>query len=227
MYFIMKILLSYYKNGGGRFYPIELPIIQITECMEKENMSEEAAELTGHFIRHADYIADTGTSYPASEVNYEQSIVAPAADILLKVYSLTKNKKYLDAAMKQLHILELFNGTQPDCHLNSVAIRHWDGFWFGKRKMYGDTFPHYWSALTGNVFYLLSLLTGDDEYAKKAEASFRGIMSMFMSDGTASCAYVYPVTVNEQKAEYYDPYSNDQDWGLYFMLRFSQHLIGS
>ena len=94
------------------------------------------------------------TCYPASKVNYEQSIVAPAADILLSVYALTKEERYLTAAERQIQILELFNGMQPDYHLYEVAIRHWDGYWFGKRRYLGDTFPHYWSALTGNVFEL-------------------------------------------------------------------------
>ncbi len=94
------------------------------------------------------------TCYPASKVNYEQSIVAPAADILLSVYALTKEERYLTAAERQIQILELFNGMQPDYHLYEVAIRHWDGYWFGKRRYFGDTFPHYWSALTGNVFEL-------------------------------------------------------------------------
>ena len=53
------------------------------------------------------------------------------------------------SARKQLDVLELFNGIEPSYHLREVAIRHWDGYWFGKRKLYGDTFPHYWSALTG------------------------------------------------------------------------------
>ena len=47
---------------------------------------------------------------------------------------------------------------------------------------------------------------------------------MFMPDGSASCAYVYPVSVNGRKGGYYDPYANDQDWGLYFMLRYKNKL---
>lgn len=215
-----KIIMYYYANGGEKFYPIELPSVQIIDCMKAENMISEAATLTEQFIRHADYICETGTNYPASEVNYEQSIVAPAADILLNIYSLTNEKKYLDAAEKQLEILELFNGSQPDYHLYEVAIRHWDGYWFGKKKLYGDTFPHYWSAITANVYYKYAKLVGNETYLKKAETAYRGVLSLFMSDGSASCAYVYPVSVNGEKAGFYDPYANDQDWGLYYMLKY-------
>ena len=51
----------------------------------------------------------------------------------------------------------------------------------------------------------------NNEYIKKAEASYRGTLSMFNTDGSASCAYVYPVTINGKDAGYYDPYANDQD----------------
>lgn len=98
--------------------------------------------------------------YPPFEVNYEQSIVAPAANILLQLYLLTREEKYLEDGKKQLQILELFNGHQPDYHLYETAIRHWDGYWFGKNRMYGDTFPHYWSGLTGNCFALMYVITG-------------------------------------------------------------------
>ena len=55
-------------------------------------------------------------------------------------------------------------------------------------------------------------------YLKKAEASYRGVLSLFRADGSASCAMVYPITVNGKKTHFYDPYANDQDWGLYFIL---------
>lgn len=214
-----KIIMNYYENGGVDFYPIELPAVDVINCMESEHMDAEIKSLMEYFIRHADCICKTGICYPGSEVNYEQSIVAPAADILLKVYALTKNRKYLEAAEEQLKILELFNGIQPDYHLHETAIRHWDGYWFGKRRMYGDTFPHYWSALTGLVYRRYAEITGSTEYYEKAENSIRGTLSLFHPDGTASCAYVYPERVNGENAAFADPYANDQDWGMYFALK--------
>ena len=61
-----------------------------------------------------------------------------------------------------------------------------------KRRYYGDTFPHYWSALTGNVFALYAKATKDASYMKRAEDSRRGVLPMIFLDGRASCAYVYP-----------------------------------
>lgn len=73
-------------------------------------------------------------NYPPHEVNYEQSIVAPAAAYLCDLYRLTGEEKYAQAARIQLAVLDLFQGFQPDYHMNEVAIRHWDGYWFGKEN---------------------------------------------------------------------------------------------
>lgn len=215
----VRILKMFYHKGGTKHYSIELPVLSLCKALTYENMEEEKRELSGLFMAHADYIMETGTAYPAHEVNYEQSIVAPAANILLQVYLLTKQEKYLTAGKKQLEVLELFNGCQPDYHLYETAVRHWDGYWFGKRKLYGDTYPHYWSGLTGNTFLLYAMITGKQEYIQKAEHSLRGVLSMIHEDGTATCAYVYPHKVNGIRADFADPMANDQDWGVYFMLR--------
>lgn len=215
-----RILKYFYENGGLTFYAIEVPIRLLADALRTEGMTEELAELTEYFRRHSDYLLQNGTNYPKSEVNYEQSIVAPAADIQAQTYLLTGDGKYIDGIKEQMSVLELFNGTQPDYRLNEVAIRHWDGYWFGKSAMYGDTFPHYWSALTGIAYGLYAGISGSTEYAAKSEKSLRAVLSMYNPDGTATCAYVYPVTVNGEKAAYADAYANDQDWGLYFMLCF-------
>ncbi len=159
-----------------------------------------------------------GINYPPSEVNYEQSIVAPAANILLQAYKIFGNEKYLKAVEKQMEILSLFNGRQPDYYLFETAIRHWDGYWFGKRRMLGDTFPHYWSVLTGQVYKTYAKILKDTEIDEKGEASIRGCLNLFDEEGFGSCAMVYPKTINGKQAEYYDPWANDQDWALYYIL---------
>ena len=120
--------------------------------------------------------------YPESEVAYEQSIVAPAVSCLLQAYEGTGEEKYLDGAKQQLEVLSLFNGRQPDYHLYENAIRHWDGYWFGKYRRYGDTFPHYWSVLTGVEYLRYERLTGDKSYRARAEASLRGCLNLFFED---------------------------------------------
>ena len=214
-----QIIRKFYEEGGVNFYPIELPIVILDNALKNAGMSDERAEMKTLFTKHADRIAETGRNYPPSEVKFEQSIIAPAADILLETYLITNDKKYLAKAKEQLQVLELFNGEQPDYHLYETAIRHWDGYWFGKRKLFGDTFPHYWSALTGLVYKKYAKITNDEAYMKKAEASLRGVLPMIFPDGSASCAYLYPSFINGVRAGFYEPYANDQDWALYYYLR--------
>lgn len=214
-----KILRFYYAEGGSQFYPIQMPVAELIPLLRSNGLTIQADALMAEFLHHADYLAANGTDYPALEVNYEQSIVAPAADILLQAYKLTGVQSYLVSARKQLDVLELFNGIQPSYHLREVAIRHWDGYWFGKRKLYGDTFPHYWSALTGLALRDWGRMTGDVASQQRGEDSLRAVLSLLDADGRAHCAYVYPITVNGASARGADPYANDQDWGLYFALK--------
>lgn len=214
-----RIIEHYYAEGGSEFYPLELPIAALCEALQDAGLPEELAAATGSFVAHARQLARVGQAYPESEVNYEQSIVAPAADVILQGYRLSGDPELLAAAQQQIRVLEQFHGIQPDYHLHEVAVRHWDGHWFGKRRLYGDTFPHYWSALTGNVFAVYAETVGDPEYAARAGESLRAVLPLIFDDGRASCAYVFPLTVNGQRAAYYDPYANDQDWALVFSLR--------
>ena len=210
----VRITEKFYEQDGFRFYPIEMPIVMLCQELKKAGEQEDLKTVKDLFRCHADQLIEIGTAYPASEVNYEQSIVQPAAEVILQVYEVTGEEKYLRGAEQQIAVLELFDGQQPDYHLHETAIRHWDGYWFGKRRVFGDTFPHYWSAENGRTFKRYARLTEDKEYNIRGEHSLRGVLSMFFEDGTATCAYLYPYSVNGQKTDFADPYSNDQDWGL-------------
>lgn len=210
----VRITEKFYEQDGFRFYPIEMPIVMLCQKLKKAGEQEDLKTVKDLFRCHADQLIEIGTAYPASEVNYEQSIVQPAAEVILQVYEVTGEEKYLRGAEQQIAVLELFDGQQPDYHLHETAIRHWDGYWFGKRRVFGDTFPHYWSAENGRTFKRYARLTEDKEYNIRGEHSLRGVLSMFFEDGTATCAYLYPYSVNGQKTDFADPYANDQDWGL-------------
>lgn len=210
----VHITEKFYEQDGFRFYPIEMPIVMLCHELEKAGEQKDLKTVKDLFRCHADQLIEIGTAYPASEVNYEQSIVQPAAEVILQVYEVTGEEKYLRGAEQQIAVLELFDGQQPDYHLHETAIRHWDGYWFGKRRVFGDTFPHYWSAENGRTFKRYARLTGNEEYNIRGEHSLRGVLSMFFEDGTATCAYLYPYSVNGQKTDFADPYANDQDWGL-------------
>lgn len=232
----------YYEKDGASLYAIGVPNTALYWCLDAEGMYKEAEKVKEYAVAHAEVIRKNGLNYPEHEVNYEQSIVAPAVNLLLQAYQLTKNPVYLKEGRMHMAVLLLFNGKAPDYHLYENAIRHWDGYWFGKRRLYGDTFPHYWSTLTGvecvrMAQILREIGEGSEQgkengmkqrteeeafYKEAAKASLRGCLNLFRKDGTASCAYVYPHTVNGVKAGYYDPWANDQDWALYYAYQYQE-----
>lgn len=215
-----ETMMGYYRAGGQTFYAIGIEAYELKTLLDAAGLTTQSEAFTQAFLKYADQLVKTGVNYPTSEVKYEQSIVAPAVSYLLQAYQITEESKYLDAAKEQLALLELFNGRQADYHLFENAIRHWDGYWFGKYECYGDTFPHYWSTLTGDVYALYAKITEDHTYEELAKASIRGCLNLFFADGMASCAMVYPDTVNGNKAHYYDPWANDQDWALYYAVKW-------
>ena len=214
-----RALKRFYEKGGTKFYAFPIPVTELYRYLDEAELFSERDIILNFFTDHCSNIMKNGLNYPAHEVKYEQSIAFPATDLLLQMYDISKDEKYLEGAKIQMGALELFTGIQPDHHLYEVAIRHWDGFWFGKSRQYGDTFPHYWSSLNGIAYNRYFKLTADESYREKAENSMRGSLSTFHPDGSASCACVYPLSVNGTLTGFYDAFANDQDWALYFILR--------
>lgn len=220
-----KVLNGYYNGGGDRFYAIGIPMKEAIDLLNQNQLVEEANDLLQRMTVHGENLINNSLNYPAHEVKYEQSIVGPAVSYLLQLYQLTKREEFLKEGEKQLKVLQAFGFKQPDYHLNEIAVRHWDGYWFGKSKLLGDTFPHYWSVLSGDVFARYSKITGEKSYKKQSEQIFRNNLCLFDEEGFGSCAYLYSNHVNGIKGEFYDPWANDQDWALYYgykwMKRYS------
>lgn len=219
-----ETLQSMFRQFGYGFYAIDIPVQRGLQTLKAAGMKKEYAKLLKDFYKTGDIFCKNSVNYPKHEVNYEQSIVAPAIQFLLELYLETGRTKYLDEAKRQLPVLEAFDGFQPSFHLNDIAIRHWDGYWFGKREMFGDTFPHYWSTITAGVFHLYAKATNDMSYQKRAENIVRNNLCLFFEDGKASCAYLYPYKVDGVKAKFYDPYANDQDFALVYYLLVNRDL---
>jgi hypothetical protein len=213
---------SYYASGGERFYCIGMPVTEMLDALDRAGWSNERKEMLAAFRKHAETLRQIGKAYPKSEVNYEQSIVGPAAQLMLEVYGATHEEAFLRGAEDQLLRLELFGGKQPDYHLHDIAIRHWDDYWFGKRRLYGDTLPHYWSTVTATVFDLYADFAQKPEYHDRAQEIFAANLAAFETDGRASCAYVYPLRVNGEPGRFFDPWANDQDWALVAYLKASR-----
>ncbi len=215
-YGTLRALVRYFNYG---FYCIGMPTRGYT-LLKENGFTAEAETLLNDFKQMADVFCANGPFYPSSEVNYEQSIVGPSVIHQLNVYLLTGDEKYLQGAEQQLPLLESFGGRQPSYHLNDIAIRHWDGYWFGKDQVWGDTFPHYWSTISGIAYRLYAKATGKQEYAERALDIFRNNFCLFTEDGRGSCAFIYPDKVDGRKAHFYDPFANDQDWAMVHWLEY-------
>lgn len=214
---------KYFLEFGYKHYSIDFRVTDALEALNSEGMITQRNVLLNHYKQLADFFIENGIFYPSHEVNYEQSIVAPAVTFLCEMYLVTKGQKYLDAARIQLPSLEAFNGKQPDVHLNEIAIRHWDGFWFGKREMWGDVMPHYWSTLTAIAYTNYYKCTGEIAYKKKAERIVENNLLNFKENGRASCAFLYPDYINNISGKFYDPFANDQDWALVFYIEIMEN----
>ncbi|KAK2776395.1 six-hairpin glycosidase [Colletotrichum kahawae] len=221
----MLTLENFYAEGGGQLYAIGLPILESLRALEKHGNEEWLQRAKELFLAHGENIAARGLDYPPFEVNFEQSIAAPAAVMLLELWRYTNDDKWLVAGKLHLDTLLLFAGKQPDYRLHDVAIRHWDGYWFGKDRMWGDTFPLYWSTLNGIALHHYGKGLKNDTEGQAAEALktaggiIRNNLALFEANGRASCAYIYPTSVNGRAGNYKDPYANDQDWVLAHLLQ--------
>ncbi|KAL4998543.1 hypothetical protein BDV10DRAFT_194281 [Aspergillus recurvatus] len=216
----------YAEEDAYNYYPINLPIHESLTYFAKHGNEDAVTRLRTLFTAHGERIASVGSAYPSSEVNYEQSIIAPAAIILLELYRSTNESKWLDAAHGHFNRLEAFSGRQPDFRLHDIAIRHWDGYWFGKDRMWGDTFPHYWSTLTAIAMHHYAVATGDENYKIRAEGILWANLVLFDEEGRGYCAFIYPTSVDGRPGGYLDPYANDQDWALAHLLALSEDGMG-
>ena len=215
---VLRILEGYYAGGGARFYPNGLSPYRTLKAFDHAGMREEGARVLALFEAHTENMMRNGGAYPKHEVNYEQTIVTPAATFISEMGIYTGKEKYKEGARAHLTRLERFGGKQPSFHLHHMPIRFWDGYWFGKKRLWGDVFPHYWSCLSARSFLAYGRLTEDARYRRMAEENLRNCLCLFRSDGGGSCAYMYPHTCNGVDGEFYDSWANDQDFALYFAM---------
>lgn len=219
---VLKIVQCYYKRGGMNHYPNAVFFTDLLEIFY-DKRPKEYETLKGLFLQHASEIIKKGSNYPKHEVNYEQTIVAPAVAIILdaiKYGDKSQTDSYMDELMIQTKRLERFDGFAPHYKLNEVAIRYWDAYWFGKSHVYGDTLPHYWSCLSSANYFRMGKDHHMDNYVRKGQEGLKACLCTFFEDGSASCASVFPYKVNGVKGEFMDAFANDQDFALYYGDKF-------
>ena len=221
IYDAYRTLMRMYQEAGYTFYAIDVPVRQSLHLLEEAGYLAQRDSLLQEFIRQGDYYAEARLHFPISEVNYEQSIVAPSVAFLCDIYLVTREPRYLDAIREMLPVLEAFVGRQPSHHLSDISIRHWDAYWFGKRRLYGDTFPHYWSCVTADVYATYALCSGNNLYMERARRICQQNLSLFTPDGRGYCAWNYSDRLGGIPGHFADPMANDQDFALMFLLKWS------
>lgn len=223
-----RAMMDYYANGGEKFYPNGCRFGDLIAMMRDAGL--DVSNVLACHRRHIDRILANGVNYPPHEVRYEQTIVTPAVSILCSYWlNIEKDPKVRAAIDEHVAMLTRFDGEQPDHASGGMPIRHWDGYWFGKLRSYGDTL-HYWSVLSAAAYKRYAEVSGDRSYDERAERCWRNTLFLYRGDGTASCAYYVPLFMSLTddggedigpvvRGERFDPWANDQDFGLYFMLR--------
>ncbi|MFC8818805.1 hypothetical protein [Streptomyces rochei] len=191
----------------------------VCDALDTAGQSARAARLREQLVDSARRFARLGRQLPAHEVSYEQAIVAPLLDLLSDAYALTGEAVFHDAIEERLPWLLAFGGPQPHARLHGIAIRHWDGYWFGENRLWGDVFPHYWSTLTATTLLRLPATLRTPDTDRLAETIFRANLANYHEDGSATCAFVMPSVVDGRPAHTADPLANDQDWHLVLWLR--------
>ncbi|MDR0963608.1 MAG: hypothetical protein LBM60_03220 [Clostridium sp.] len=215
-----KTMKYYYEHGGLAYYAVEVPDVELIYYMEILGMENEVRTMQGYLYHHARFMLKRGTDYPVFGVAFDQRTVASAAVRLMKCSMAMREKGFLAAAEEHLKILMNFTAHQPDCRLYESALRHWDGFYSGKRHGFADTHPNHWSAVTGNVWACYADITGKAELQKKAIACFDSAMALFGADGSAACVHYAPYRMNGTRMQGVDPWANDQDFALYYAYKF-------
>lgn len=208
-----RIINRYYELGGDHFLAFDLgPLLR-------------ELRMPDHLARHAQAFLEYGDDLPPHEVNYEQSMVAPLLELLTAAYQEAPDSFDPAELTRRLPWLTAFAADQPDVRMRHIPIRHWDGYWFGLLRQWGDVFPHYWSVLSASVYlnWPRDLVTPAEAGSLTAagQAILRANLVNFHQDGSATCAFVYPSAVNNRPAHQADPLANDQDWALVYALRLT------
>jgi hypothetical protein len=224
----VRIVDRYYALGGDHYLAFDLgPLLDdLRQHLLAAGRTADADRMRRHLLGHAQAFVEHGDDLPPHEVNYEQSMVAPLLELLISAHRVAPDAVLAEELTRRLPWLTAFAADQPDVRLRHIPIRHWDGYWFGALRLWGDVFPHYWSVLSAAVYLSWPAGVGEpsmvSDLRARGQAILRANLVNFFPDGSATCAFVYPSAVDGRPAHVADPLANDQDWALVYALRLGQ-----
>ena len=209
-------------TGGDIRLPdtlVDLPVKSMVDALRASSMNAEADEMLSIYrARFGKYAASSAT-LEIHEVGIAPEQIAGILCQLLDMYELTGENGYLEAVRRIAPATDAMLPHQPSANLNDMALHHWDGYWFGKRRMWGDTCPQDWNGTLADFFRRWAAVTGDDTYRHRADGIVRQLLQLFDEDGRGYCVFIYPDRVDGLSGKFRDPLANDQDWSLVFYMR--------
>ena len=230
-----KILFKYYELGGANQESPCIEAYEILKRLESEGMTEEYDRLKREFLAHADSIYERKTKSSSHEVACANGMMNLMSTFLFWAYMITGDEKYTEHIPSLLKISESFYDTQPDYRMHGIALRYWDLYWFGKEHAYGDTYPQWLSALTAQMYRYCDAALGEN-HERLIRENLLGNCSVCFEDGFAACGYLYPQKIvvcssnpevrretrplGEWRGQRYDDFANDQDWSIYYAVKY-------
>ncbi|MEV0792539.1 hypothetical protein [Kribbella sp. NPDC050459] len=211
-----SLLERSYELDARRHLSIGQPeaVLHIAAVLDAEGDTARADALRAALLDSAEHFAAVGQVLPSHEVNYEQSLVAPLVSLFALTVRNWPSPAFESALERSLRWMRAFAGPQPHVRLRGIAIRHWDGYWFGRNRQWGDVFPHYWSILNAVALTQLPVPA-----SAEADGILRANLANLAADGSATCAFVMPSCVDGIPGYRADSLANDQDWILTLWLR--------
>ncbi len=231
-----KIMIAYYElaNGGRQESPC-MRLFEICSLLEKEGLTELLDKLKELIFAHADRVIANGSKCFSEEVSCTQFMFNGKINMLTQAYLISGDKKYLEFIPEYIKRSDAFCGDQPDFHVNNLAVRYWDLYWFGKMKTYGDTQPQWLTCLSAETYDFMYKTGFGEGYLKCSRDVLLNNLCVYAPDGFASAGYLVPYKVIQYASdesrvnEYmkpgiaygkrYDDFANDQDWSLYYATK--------
>ena len=232
-----KIMIAYYElaNGGVQESPC-IRSFEIIKYLKRESLTELSEKLTRYTLTHAERIIKDGTNCYSEEVSCTQFMFNGKINILCQAYFITGDEKYLEYVEGFIKNSDAFYGRQPDFHLNMLAVRYWDLYWFGKSRTFGDSMPQWLSVLSAETYDFLAEAGFGCIYKEYSRNVVLNNLCVFSPNGFASAGYLVPYKVcqfesDSEKFHYaslkpslvygnkYDSYADDQDWAMYYAVK--------
>ena len=197
---------------------VAMPFWECIEALRKAGRKEDAEQALAWCVRMAEPMVSDSVDLKGIEVGMCPEKVSSGLNETLCLYALTRDERYLKASRRLMTWAEAICGRQPSWHCHDIGLHHWDGFWFGNRREWGDTLPHDWNGEMAQAFARYADATGEAGYRARVSGIADAMLGLFTDDGRGTCAWVYPNRVNGRPARFADSLANDQDWALVFYL---------